>query len=67
MFPSCSKLTNALIWATFMACFDMVWDVVIAQEGISAATAGRNFIITGVVYYVWAHGYLLRKLAKRRT
>ena len=40
-----------------MACFDMVWDVVITQEGISAVTAGRNFIITGIIYYVWAHGY----------
>ena len=66
MFPSCSKLTNALLWATYMACFDMLWDVFVTQEAISMATAGRNFVITGIVYCVWAHGCITRQRANAR-
>ncbi len=61
MLPSLSKLTNALIWSTFMACCDMLWTV-FNQESISASSTAQYFVITGLIYHFWAHGFIQRRI-----
>ena len=64
MFPSLSKLANTLIWSTYMACGDAVWDFYFNFEDLSVAGTCQYFVITGLIYYFWAHGFFQRQMQR---
>lgn len=64
MFPSLSKLANTLIFSAYMACMDMVWDVYVNAEGLSAASTCQHFVISSLIYYFWAHDFLQRQMQR---
>jgi hypothetical protein len=47
-----------------MACGDAVWDFYFNFEDLSVAGTCQYFVITGLIYYFWAHGFFQRQMQR---